>query len=596
MSENHISLAAAMLNCVENKDLTGVMALFTEEAVFFDPHYPKPRMQGHAEIKEGVLWGFNSLKKMRFNIINSYAAEDGKGLVISVCTAHEMLNGQALTLRPQSLEVLHLLASKPDQVVSKDEIFKTIWNGLSVTDDSLVQCIVGIRRALSDDQHQVLQTLSRRGYRLVIKHSEMLPFPEVMEPELIPAIEPPSISSERTAIAVMSFKNNGADHIGDVIAVGLSTDIHSNLAKMSRLFVVAQASASRIQHLFPREIGQQLGVSYLVAGSTQRSDKTVRATVSLVETESNQVLWTEQYERPVGNFFQLQDDITLNVVAELDHLIEQEEIKKAFSAPPDNLNAWELYHQGLWYCTQGKTNLNSVEKASQLLKQSLALDPTFAPAYAALSSIFINRIFLCTGVDANNYADKALECAQHSLSYDHHSGWGYWALGRALHMKKQSVQALYALNLSIKYKPNFSWNHYTKAMVSTSEIKLDDALPAANQALRLSPVDPNRFAFLCAKTMALIQLENYEEAAIWGVHAANEPRAYHLINVVAALALKLAEQTTTAEKHLALAFKQLPGFCLQNYRRALPHDDEASPDRVRVINTLKALGVPETSQ
>lgn len=160
--------------------------------------------------------------------------------------------------------------------------------------------------------------------------------------------------------------------------------------------------------------------------------------------------------RPFGNFFQLQDDITLDAVTELDHRIERYEIKKAFSAPPDNLGAWEFYHQGIWYCYWAKTNQDSVDKAYCLLKKSLALDPGFAPAYAALSSTFIHRIFVSTEADVSTYVDRALDYAYQCIECDDCSGWGYWALGRAFHMKKQYGQALDALNLSIKYKPNFS--------------------------------------------------------------------------------------------------------------------------------------------
>lgn len=96
MSETNTELAMRSLACVTTKDLGGVMALFTEDAVFFDPHYPKTRMQGHAEITEGIRWGFGGLKKLGFDIINTYPSADGKGVVISVITAHELPNGKPL--------------------------------------------------------------------------------------------------------------------------------------------------------------------------------------------------------------------------------------------------------------------------------------------------------------------------------------------------------------------------------------------------------------------------------------------------------------------------------------------------------------------
>ena len=493
-------------------------------------------------------------------------------------------NNQEVTLRSQSLEVLHLLASNRDQVVSKDEILSKIWCGLSVTDDSLVQCISEIRRALGDSQHERVKTFSRRGYQLVID-----------EPVSVSQIVPVKETTQRPSITVMGFENTGLDHTGDVIAAGLATDIHMSLAKMSSLFVVAKASACQVQHLPPREIGEKLGVKYLIQGSIQRSKKRVRATISLVETDFNRVLWSEQYERPLGNFFQLQDDITLHVVTELDHCIEQVEIKRAFSSPPDNLGAWELYHQGLWYLVQTKKNLASIQKASQLFKQSLNLDPSFSPTYAALSSISLIRIFLSTEKDTSHYTESALDYAYQCLEHDKQSGWGNWALGRTLYLKRQHAQALEALNRSIKYKPNFSWSHYYKAIVGSHSAGETDMIPVADLALRLSPLDPMKFAFLSAKTHALIKGKYYEEAAICGVQAAQEPKTYHLTFVVAALALKLAGQQTQAQIYLTKAFELMPEFSLQNYRNSLPYDDENSPGRLLEIDTLKELGVPEMS-
>lgn len=74
--------------------------------------------------------------------------------------------GQELSLRPQSLAVLHLLVSDAGEIVSKDKMFKTVWPNTYVTDDSLVQCIADIRRTLGDKKHQILQTVPRRGYVL----------------------------------------------------------------------------------------------------------------------------------------------------------------------------------------------------------------------------------------------------------------------------------------------------------------------------------------------------------------------------------------------------------------------------------------------
>ena len=73
-------------------------------------------------------------------------------------------DGCEIPLRPQAMEVLCFLARNPGRLVSKEEIFKEIWPGLNVTDDSLVQCIADIRRALAENAHRIVKTVPRRGY------------------------------------------------------------------------------------------------------------------------------------------------------------------------------------------------------------------------------------------------------------------------------------------------------------------------------------------------------------------------------------------------------------------------------------------------
>ena len=102
MSETKTEASIRLLASVEAKDFDGLMSFFAEDAVFVDPHYPKKRMQGSAEIAEGMRWGFSSLKKFGFEIIDTYLSADGKGVVISVITAHELPNGKPLNF-PQLL-------------------------------------------------------------------------------------------------------------------------------------------------------------------------------------------------------------------------------------------------------------------------------------------------------------------------------------------------------------------------------------------------------------------------------------------------------------------------------------------------------------
>jgi adenylate cyclase len=80
------------------------------------------------------------------------------------------LSGERVDLRARSYAVLRLLAEKAGHLVEKDEIIAKVWDDVSVTDDSLTQCITDIRKAIGDEERRVLRTVSRKGYGLVPAH------------------------------------------------------------------------------------------------------------------------------------------------------------------------------------------------------------------------------------------------------------------------------------------------------------------------------------------------------------------------------------------------------------------------------------------
>ena len=89
-------LVERTIKIVEKMDVDAVLALFAEDALFFDPHYPSPRMQGKAAIRAGLIWGFGSMQKMGFPITAYYESSDGKSAVVEVATAHVLQQGMKL--------------------------------------------------------------------------------------------------------------------------------------------------------------------------------------------------------------------------------------------------------------------------------------------------------------------------------------------------------------------------------------------------------------------------------------------------------------------------------------------------------------------
>lgn len=139
---------------------------------------------------------------------------------------------------------------------------RAVWRGTAVTDDSLVQCIHEIRRALKDERHAILQTVSKRGYRIVLSE-KILPMPV-----------------NKASLAVLPFTNLNRDPEQDYFVDGLAEDLITSLARIPGLFVIARNSpfAYRGEARDVRKVAEELGVRYLLEGSVRRSADKIRIT------------------------------------------------------------------------------------------------------------------------------------------------------------------------------------------------------------------------------------------------------------------------------------------------------------------------------
>ncbi|TIX38768.1 MAG: adenylate cyclase, partial [Mesorhizobium sp.] len=206
-------------------------------------------------------------------------------------------NGDAIALRPQAFAVLRHLVQNANRLVSKAELLEAVWGGAAVTDDSLVQCIHEIRRAVGDERHAVLATVSRRGYRLSLERGD-------------------ETARGGPSIAVLPFATMSGDEPHDYFADGLVEDIITNLSKIPGLFVIARNSSFsfRGEKADPRTIAAELRVNYLLQGSLRQSGGRLRINAQLVDGASATHVWADRFEGAATDVFDLQDRLTEQIV------------------------------------------------------------------------------------------------------------------------------------------------------------------------------------------------------------------------------------------------------------------------------------------
>jgi TolB-like protein/DNA-binding SARP family transcriptional activator len=396
---------------------------------------------------------------------------------------------------------------------------------------------------------------------------------------------------DKPSVAVLGFADLGGHADGPVLARGLATDLTLSLGRLRGLFVAARASAARCAaHADDlARAGRLLGVRYLVHGTTQRLDQRVRVTVRLVDARRHDVLWSEHFDRPLGDLFAVQDEVSAAIASAIEPQIERAEVARAQSRRPEDLSAWECYHRAMWHCFH--FTAQHTEQAHGLLLRALALDSTFARAHAGLSFVHYSRAFLDAVPGPDAQIAWALEHGHRSVELDPWDAMGHWTLGRARFLAREHDAALQAVNRSLLINPNFAQGHYALGFIRAHAGIPVQALPELAAAERLSPLDPLLFAVEGSRAISLAMEGRYDEAATWSVRATAEPNAHFHIAAIAGACLALAGRVAEARAFAQRACQTHPGYSIRVFDRSFPHKLAAHRDVM--AGALRRAGVPD---
>lgn len=258
----------------------------------------------------------------------------------------------------------------------------------------------------------------------------------------------------QTSVTVLPFDNLSGDPRDDHLCNGLTGDITTNLCKFRDLFVIAHHSASMLkQRQLPMtEIGARLGVRYLLKGELQRSEARIRLRVTLVDSETASVIWSDRYDGHLTEIFAFQDDVTSLIAARLAIQVSAAEGRRLANANPPHIRAYGLIIRGqdLYYRYRRESNLH----ARRLFEQAATIDPYYGRSYAGISRTF-NLAWRYRWTDSPEEAlDNAVDLALKAIRYDNLDARGYGALGFAQLYKKRHDECLAAYERAIELNPN----------------------------------------------------------------------------------------------------------------------------------------------
>jgi adenylate cyclase len=450
------------------------------------------------------------------------------GYVLDLARGHLLQDGKDITLRPKTFSVLRHLVENAGRLVPKDELFSAVWPDVTVTDDTLVQSIGELRRALGEDGARLIKTVSRRGYRLDAEVSALGAHgpgtaPSGAKPTTTPRRSPASYAAvvlfllvaaaaiwfgsrqiafepapardqvgskpdatARPAIAILPFSNRSDDASRDYFAEGLTQDIIAALGRFSELTVLSWSAVSHLKNQVakPADVARQLGTRYQVEGSVRHTGERVRVNAQLVDIEGR-IVWSATFDEALADIFNLQDKITTQIAAALAIGVGQIEQRRVFAKPTANLEAYD-YVLRARPALQRPTRGNIVE-ARAFLRRAIEIDPHYAAAYAALAETYYIATSWGWAESPTQFLNRAEELALKALSFDPLQVRARLILGRIYLVQQKYAPAEHEIDRVLAINPNDAQGLAGRGTVLVWLGQTDAAIAALEQAERIDP-------------------------------------------------------------------------------------------------------------
>ncbi len=497
--------------------------------------------------------------------------------------------GEPRHVEPQVFNLIAYLLRHRERVVDKEELLREIWHGRNVSDATLSSRLKAARKALKDDgqAQRVIATFPRRGYRFVAAARELAP-DATLEAATAAAPLPgdaalaPKLKADRVALAVIPFASPPVRPKIAWLADTLATDISTRLARIPGFVVISRNSCAyyKDREVGLRQIGQELGVGYLVLGSLWDSGEQLRVSIQLMEVASGQLLWADQSDIPAADLPRLQADVVREIVSHIEPEILRAELPALRQRDPVNLGAWELYRQAQAQLGVRGWTPESCAEAAVLLRQAIEQSPglAFAHAYLALVLALGHIMGLLTDdlclVEAKRAAEQALALDTQDSDVLGYAGCAFADLGDAR-------RGVGLLERAIELDPSNAQAHTALGAVLLKTGKAE-GFEHLRYGMQISPRDNRLGVWGAVLARALLSFNRCEEAIAAARAACRYDDKTVLPRIVLALACARVGALDEAAVALADARRIQPRLRLEECRYVAG---------VREIEELKRLGL-----
>jgi adenylate cyclase len=408
------------------------------------------------------------------------------------------------------------------------------------------------------------------------------------------SISPP-VAAPRLSIVVLPFTNLSDDREQQYFADGITEDLTTDLSRLENMLVISRNTAFtyRSKPIDTKQIGRELGVRYVLEGSVRRSGRQLRLNTQLIDAATDTHLWAERFDGNTSDLFALQDEVTSRIAIALNlELVGAEAARST-----DHADALDFILRGR-AATYKPPSPDSLSEAISLFERALALDPGSVEAQSYLATALVSRVLDFGGSSTDADISRAEGLAAKAVAASPRSALAHFAKAGVLRMQRRSAEAIPEYEAALALNRN-----WVTAFASLGRCKIrigpiEEGIAAQEQAIRLSPRDPNIWNWYFRIGEGRLLQSRIDEAILWLEKAQNANPAPGFVHAYLAAAYALRGETERASAELAEA-RRLDGEGSYSSVARLRANTRYEAQAIRALSEatfyvgLRKAGMPE---
>lgn len=465
-------------------------------------------------------------------------------------------------LEPKMMSLLVHLADHANTVVSRCALLDSVWVGVVVSDQVLTRCVSELRKALGEDagMPDLIETVPKRGYRLKVQPQPLQLLAE--SPKLVTRL----LRADLDTVAVLPLQPLCEDATGSIYGTGFSRDLTQLLSLVPGIRVAASSSVEHLTQASraPIEVAEMLGSRYVVSGSIEFRGDAFRLRIELMDSLSNQQLWAQRYDERIGQFFEVQDQLSQRIARSLSSALAVGKVQELDSRGVFDPSVFERIQ--LAEDARRNYNRNAAEFIVDNLEAALAIQPDNGIAHAFLAMQLSQNLVSGWCDDALQLVAQAASHLQKALHLAPGDARVLMAAGIAALMRGEHQQAMSYLQSSLQKNPNepHALAEYGTARFYVTK-ELAPSLALIRQAEEAAPQHPRFSIWAYRRGICHYEVGDYQAAiAAYDEGIARTPN-YHHTYLTKALALIALGDESAASRAMAQALRHAPDVACEAY-------------------------------